>query len=58
MKKNIFNILTFLILIFALLYINMFFIMYNIKVKNVENETLILEIFNNDFVYEYKEKEI
>lgn len=58
MKKNIFNILTFLILIFALLYINMFFIMYNIKVKNVENGTLILEIFNNDFVYEYKEKEI
>lgn len=58
MKKNIFNILTFLILIFALLYINMFFIMYNIKVKNVENGTLILEIFNNDFVYEYEEREI
>lgn len=58
MKKNIFNILTFLILIFALLYINMFFIMYNIKVKNVENGTLILEIFNNDFVYEYEERKI
>lgn len=58
MKKNIFNILTFLILIFALLYINMFFIMYNIKVKNVENGTLVLEIFNNDFVYEYEERKI
>lgn len=58
MKKNILNIITFIILIFALLYVNMYFIMYNIKVKNVDNGTLILEIFNNDFVYEYKEKEI
>jgi hypothetical protein len=57
MKNRIFEFLGFIFIIIALLYINMFFIMYNVKVKDVENGGLILSIFGQDFCYEYDVEE-
>ncbi len=53
MKKHIFGILGFIILIVMFLYLQMFFIMYNIKIKDLTNEGVMLTIFGQDFVYEY-----
>jgi hypothetical protein len=57
MKNRIFEFLGIIILIFGLLYLNMFTIMYNIKVKSVENGGLMLSIFGQDFCYEYTVEE-
>lgn len=53
MKKHIFGILGFIILIVMFLYLQMFFIMYNIKIKDLTNDGVMLTIFGQDFVYEY-----
>lgn len=53
MRKHIFGILGFIILIFMFLYLQMFFIMYNIKIKHLTNSGVMLSVFGQDFVYEY-----
>ena len=54
MKKIIFEILSFILIIGALLYLNMFMIMYNIKVNNVTDTGIMLSVFGQDFYYEYE----
>ena len=54
MKKIIFEFLSFVFIIGALLYLNMFMIMYNIQVKSVTDTGVMLSIFGQDFCYEYK----
>lgn len=54
MKNNIFKILMFIIFIITFLYLQMYFIMYNIQIKNVTNGGVMLSIFGQDFVYEYE----
>lgn len=53
MKKHIFGILGFIILIIMFLYLQMFFIMYNIKIKHLTDYGVMLTVFGQDFVYEY-----
>ena len=54
MKKIIFEFLSFVFIIGALLYLNMFMIMYNIKVNNVTDTGIMLSVFGQDFYYEYE----
>ena len=54
MKKIILEILSFILIIGALLYLNMFMIMYNIQVKSVTDTGVMLSVFGQDFCYEYK----
>lgn len=54
MKKIIFEFLSFIFIIGALLYLNMFMIMYNIKVNNVTDTGIMLSVFGQDFYYEYE----
>lgn len=54
MKKIILEFLSFILIIGALLYLNMFMIMYNIKVNNVTDTGIMLSVFGQDFCYEYK----
>lgn len=54
MKKAIFRILSFMLIIGALLYLNMFMIMYNVKVNNVTDTGIMLSVFGQDFYYEYE----
>ena len=53
-KKMIFEFLSFIFIIGALLYLNMFMIMYNVKVNNVTDTGIMLSVFGQDFYYEYK----
>ena len=53
-KKIILGILSFIFIIGALLYLNMFMIMYNVKVNNVTDTGIMLSVFGQDFCYEYK----
>lgn len=53
-KKIILEILSFILIIGALLYLNMFMIMYNVKVNNVTDTGIMLSVFGQDFCYEYK----
>ena len=53
-KKIIFEFLSFILIIGALLYLNMFMIMYNVKVNNVTDTGIMLSVFGQDFCYEYK----
>ena len=53
MKKNIFKVLSFILLIMAFLIMQTYFIMYNIQVKSVTDGGIMLSIFGQDFVYEY-----
>lgn len=53
-KKIILEILSFIFIIGALLYLNMFMIMYNIKVNNVTDTGIMLSVFGQDFYYEYE----
>ena len=54
MKKIIFEFLSFVFIIGALLYLNMFMIMYNIQVKSVTDTGVMLSVFGQDFYYEYE----
>ena len=54
MKKIIFEFLSFIFIIGALLYLNMFMIMYNIQVKSVTDTGIMLSVFGQDFCYEYE----
>lgn len=54
MKKMIFEFLSFIFIIGALLYLNMFMIMYNVKVNNVTDTGIMLSVFGQDFYYEYE----
>ena len=54
MKKIIFELLSFILILGALLYLNMFMIMYNVKVNNVTDTGIMLSIFGQDFYYEYE----
>ena len=54
MKKIIFEFLSFILIIGALLYLNMFMIMYNIKVNSVTDTCVMLSVFGQDFCYEYE----
>ena len=54
MKKIIFENLSYILIIGALLYLDMFMIMYNVKVNNVTDTGIMLSIFGQDFCYEYK----
>lgn len=54
MKKIILEILSFILIIGALLYLNMFMIMYNIQVKNATDTGVMLSVFGQDFYYEYE----
>ena len=56
MKKIIFEFLSFILIIGALLYLNMFMIMYNVKVNNVTDTGIMLSVFGQDFYYEYEKK--
>ena len=53
-KKIILEILSFILIIGALLYLNMFMIMYNIQVKSVTDTVVMLSVFGQDFYYEYE----
>ena len=53
-KKIILEILSFILIIGALLYLNMFMIMYNIQVKNATDTGVMLSVFGQDFYYEYE----
>ena len=53
-KKIIFEFLSFILIIGALLYLNMFMIMYNVKVNNVTDTGIMLSVFGQDFYYEYE----
>lgn len=53
-KKIILEILSFILIIGALLYLNMFMIMYNIQVKSVTDTGVMLSVFGQDFYYEYE----
>lgn len=54
MKKAIFKILSFMLIIGALLYLNMFMIMYNIQVKSATDTGIMLSVFGQDFYYDYE----
>ena len=54
MKKIIFEFLSFIFIIGALLYLNMFMIMYNIQVKSASDTDIMLSVFGQDFYYEYE----
>ena len=54
MKKIIFEFLSFIFIIGALLYLNMFMIMYNIQVKSATDTDIMLSVFGQDFYYEYE----
>ena len=54
MKKIIFEFLSFVFIIGALLYLNMFMIMYNIQVKSATDTGIMLSVFGQDFYYEYE----
>ena len=54
MKKIIFEFLSLILIIGALLYLNMFMIMYNIKINSVTDTGIMLSVFGQDFCYEYK----
>ena len=54
MKKIIFEFLSFVFIIGALLYLNMFMIMYNIQIKSTTDSGIMLSIFGQDFYYEYE----
>ncbi len=54
MKKIIFEFLSFILIIGTLLYLNMFMIMYNVKVNNVTDTGIMLSVFGQDFYYEYE----
>ena len=54
MKKIIFEFLRFVFIIGALLYLNMFMIMYNIQVKSATDTGIMLSVFGQDFYYEYE----
>ena len=54
MKKIIFEFLSFVFIIGALLYLNMFMIMYNVKVNSATDTGIILSVFRQDFYYEYE----
>ena len=54
MKKIIFEFLSFILIIGALLYLNMFMIMYNIKINSVTDTGIMLSVFGQDFYYEYE----
>ena len=54
MKKIIFEFLSFILIIDALLYLNMFMIMYNIQVKSATDTGIMLSVFGQDFYYEYE----
>ena len=54
MKKIIFEFLSFIFIIGALLYLNMFMIMYNIQVKSATDTGIMLSVFGQDFYYEYE----
>ena len=53
-KKIIFEFLSFILIIGALLYLNMFMIMYNIQVKSATDTGIMLSVFGQDFYYEYE----
>ena len=53
-KKIILEILSFILIIGALLYLNMFMIMYNIQIKSTTDSGIMLSIFGQDFYYEYE----
>ena len=53
-KRIILEILSFILIIGALLYLNMFMIMYNIQVKSVTDTGVMLSVFGQDFYYEYE----
>lgn len=53
-KKIILEFLSFILVIGALLYLNMFMIMYNIQVKSVTDTGIMLSVFGQDFYYEYE----
>ena len=53
-KKIIFEFLSFILIIGALLYLNMFMIMYNIQIKSTTDSGIMLSIFGQDFYYEYE----
>lgn len=53
MKNKIFEILIFILLVFTLLYLNMFMIMYNVKVKGATDSGIMLSVFGQDFYYDY-----
>lgn len=54
MKKIIFEFLGFIFIIGALLYLNMFMIMYNVKVNSATDTGIMLSVFGQDFYYEYE----
>lgn len=54
MKKIILEFLSFILIIGALLYLNMFMIMYNIQVKSATDTGIMLSVFGQDFYYEYE----
>ena len=51
--KYLGSILVFCVLLFMLLYIQMFYIMYHIEITEVTDGGVMLTIFGQDFVYEY-----
>ena len=53
-KKIILEILSFILIIGALLYLNMFMIMYNIQIKSTTDSGIMLSVFGQDFYYEYE----
>ena len=55
-KKIILEVLSFILIIGALLYLNMFMIMYNIQVKSATDTDIMLSVFGQDFYYEYEKE--
>lgn len=53
MKSNILKVLKYIILIFVFLYLQIFVIMYNVKVISVTEYGIMLSVFGQNFVYEY-----
>lgn len=53
-KKIILEILSFILIIGALLYLNMFMIMYNIQIKSATDTGVMLSVFGQGFYYEYE----
>ena len=54
MKKIIFEFLSFILIIGALLYLNIFMIMCNVKVNSVTDTGIMLSVFRQNFYYEYE----
>lgn len=53
MKNKIFRILGIILILGSLLYLNLFMIMYNIKVTSATDTGVMLSVFGQDFYYEY-----